>query len=122
MIAALFSFLPGRAWLYGALAAALIAATGWHVLHEGAQRRAAVEQAVMARDGIWQAQIAKANAEAAALLASTQARVDELAAALITSRTQLDATLAAIEAENAKLPAAPSCGLDRGRVRLLDRL
>ena len=122
MIAALFSFLPGRAWLYGALAAALIAATGWHVLHEGAQRRAAVEQAVMARDGIWQAQIAKANAEAAARLASAQARVDELAAALITSRTQLDATLAAIEAENAKLPAAPSCGLDRGRVRLLDRL
>lgn len=122
MIAALFSFLPGRAWLYGALAAALIAATGWHVLHEGAQRRAAVEQAVMARDGIWQAQIAKANAEAAALLASAQARAADLAAALITSSTRLDATLAAIEAENAKLPAAPSCGLDRGRVRLLDRL
>lgn len=122
MIAALLSFLPGRAWLYGALAAALIALIGWHVLHEGAQRRAAVDQAVTARDGIWQAQIAKANARAAAMLANTQARVDELAAALITSRTQLDATLANIEAENAKLSAAPSCGLDRDRVRLLDRL
>lgn len=122
MIAGLLSFLPARGWLCGALAAGLAILIGWHVIHEGAQRRAAIAAAIAVADGRWQQAIAKANAEADALLQSAQARLNELAGALITSRTQLDATLARIEADNDALPSPAACGLDRDRVRLLGRL
>ena len=122
MIAALLSLLPGREWLYGGLAAGLALLIGWHVIHEGAQRRAAIVQAVTARDGVWQAQIATANAATETRRRADQARIDALAARLIDQQTLLDATLATTEAENAKLPDAASCVLDRARVRLLGRL
>lgn len=122
MIAALLSLLPGRAWLYGAAAAGLAMLIGWHVLHEAGQRRAAVNAAIAAADARWQGEIARANAVAEARLRANQSRIDELAARLIDEGAKLDANLSHIEAENAVLPTPPSCGLDRARVRLLERL
>ncbi len=122
MIAALLSFLPARAWLYGALAAALIALIGWHMLHEAGQRRAAVEQAVAVVDARWQAELTRANAVAETRLKTDQARIADLSTRLGDALRQIETPLAHIEDENAKLPKGPSCGLDRDRVRLLDRL
>lgn len=122
MIAALLSLLPGREWLYGGLAAGLALLIGWHVIHEAGERRAAVAQAATARDSVWQAEIAAANAATETRRRADQARIDDLSARLIDQQTLLDATLATTEAENEKLPDAASCGLDRARVRLLERL
>lgn len=119
---ALLSLLPVRAWLYGGLALTLAALVGWHVLHEAGQRRAAVDAAIAASDARWQAALARANAETETKRKADQARIDDLSARLIDQQTLLDATLATTEAENAKLPDAASCVLDRARVRLLGRL
>lgn len=122
MIAALLSLLPGRGWLYGGLAAGLALLIGWHVIHEAGERRAAVAQAATARDSVWQAEIAAANAATETRRRADQARIDALAAQVIDANATLQTTLQTIEAENNALPAAPSCALDRARVRLLGRL
>lgn len=122
MIAALLALLPGRAWFYGLAAAALAAVISWHVLHEVSARREAIAAAITSRDAEWQARIARANAETEIERAALQGRADDAGREAEAAQSRLDDALKELERANASLPNVPSCGLDRARTRLLDRL
>lgn len=82
---------------------------------------AARDAAVAERDKHWEAQIATSNA------AAEKARADQAIAAARASAeaeakiTGLQSALADLEKANASLPNGSACGLDAGRVRLLNR-
>lgn len=122
MIAALLSLIPGRSILYAAAAAAIAGLVAWHWAHESSVRQAAIAAAVAARDGDWQAKLAKAEAETKITLAALQARADEAGAEAQAAQATLDQSLKDVDTANDALPTAAACGLDRARVRLLERL
>lgn len=118
MIAAVIAWALQGGWKWLAGAVLIIAAMLWHG-HAVNSHDTALRAGVTA---MWQAALAKAEAETKITLASLQAQADAAGHEAGIAQAKLSATLQALEASNAKLPNADACGLDPSRVRLLDRL
>ncbi len=116
-----FGKISGRAIILVALSCVIALAVWRGLTSIETMVEVARSEARRERDAWWQGQIAKANAEAEgerARLAVNAAVADGLAQDEI---SRLQAALNRTEKDNAALPGAGACGVDRERVRLLAR-
>lgn len=121
-LASLLSWLVGNSGKWLALSIVLAGAV---FFHQYAARQAidhATAAAMAAADARWQAALDQSNAQAQIELSARQAALDEAAHAAATSESELADRFSKLEAASAALPNARKCGLDRDRVRLLNRL
>lgn len=77
--------------------------------------------AITERDAYWLAEINKSNASAESARADQAINAARASAEAETKITGLQAALTELEIKNANLPNGAACGLDAGRVRLLNR-
>lgn len=122
MIGLLLQLIPNRAWLYGGLALGLTALITVHVFAAAQNRRQEVMQAIALADARWREAVSKAEAQTQLSLTALQAEAESAASRAATAETDARNALKRLEDANATLPTTPSCGLDRDRARLLNRL
>lgn len=114
----------GRGVVLALLVAALFAAGGLGFWRGMAAIESMVEtartEAFAARDAHWKLEIEKSNAAVEKSIAENAIAAAKASSAAEQTISGLRAALTELETKNASLPDGGRCGLDAGRVRLLD--